>query len=289
MVMKWRKRLGTAMMMLGLAAAGSSAASLIGPGVFPAYASDKAVETVYLGEPKHVWWETDTIGKWSSVKKAHEYQVRLYIADDFDWEEDDENIISFEALEEAGAEAVMTKRTSDTYCDFSEYMNDLHSYIFLVRATPKVSEQAYVADGDWAASKELDFRGKQVQGITTGKWRNYLEGSRYEDEDGEFLSGGWQLIRGCWYYLNEEGYRQTGWQLIDGCYYYLGEFGQMTTGWFVWEDNWYYANKDGQMQTGWVMPEPGHYYYLNEDGTMAHDLETETYWLDSDGLYHVKS
>ena len=56
---------------------------------FPSYASDKAVETVYLGAPAHVWWETDTTGKWSSVSKAHEYQVKLYIADSVDRDEDD--------------------------------------------------------------------------------------------------------------------------------------------------------------------------------------------------------
>ena len=42
---------------------------------FSSYASDKAVEIVYLGTPAHVWWETDTTGKWSSVSKAHEYQT----------------------------------------------------------------------------------------------------------------------------------------------------------------------------------------------------------------------
>ena len=55
---------------------------------FSSYASDKAVETVYLGTPAHVWWVTETTGKWSSVSKAHEYQVKLYIADSVDRDED---------------------------------------------------------------------------------------------------------------------------------------------------------------------------------------------------------
>ena len=59
-----------------------------GNGIMTALASDKAVDWVYLGEPKYVWWETDTVGKWSSVSKAHEYQVKLYIADNIERDED---------------------------------------------------------------------------------------------------------------------------------------------------------------------------------------------------------
>lgn len=227
------------------------------------YASDKAVETVYLGEPKHVWWETDTVGKWSSVSHAHEYQVKLYIADYVERDEDDWR--GFDP-EDEGLEAVMMRRTSETSCDFTEYMSDLHTYFFVVRATAKVSEQAYVENGGWVASPDIDFREKGLIGITEGKWRNYLEGSRYEDGDGQFLPGGWHLIRGDWYLLDEDGYRLSGWQQVDGARYYLGSDGRMATGWFVWEDAWYYADKSGAMQTGWVMTEPGKYYYLEEDG-----------------------
>lgn len=257
------------------AAAGASAAAVT------TYASDKAVETVYLGEPKYVWWETDTVGKWSSVKGAHEYQVKLYRADSVDRDEDNWRAADFE---DEGMEAVMTKRTSETSCDFTEYMSDLHTYFFVVRATPKVSEQAYVVSGSWVASPDMDFKEKQTIGITTGKWRNYLTGSRYETEDGTYLSGGWHLIRGSWYLFDEGGFRLTGWQTDDGKRYYLGENGQMATGWFVWEGNWYYAGKDGAMQTGWVMDKPGKYYYLYEDGSMAHDTVVDGYTLDSTGL-----
>ena len=78
---------------------------------FSSCASDKAVENVYLGTPAHVWWETDTTGKWSSVSKAHEYQVKLYIADSVDRDEDNWRKVDFddEGMEEA--ECVMTKRT----------------------------------------------------------------------------------------------------------------------------------------------------------------------------------
>lgn len=250
-------------------------------GAFPALASDKAVEQVYLGEPKYVWWENYTLGKWSSVSKAHEYQVKLYIADNVD--RDEENWREFD-WDDEGLEAVMSKRTTETSCDFSEYMEDLHTYFFVVRAVPKVSELAYVSNGAWVASPDVDFRGQQIQGITGGKWRNYLEGSKYEDADGQFLSGGWHLIRGTWYLLDENGYRLSGWQTVDGKRYHLDESGRMAVGWFQQDGAWYYAGKDGAIQTGWVMDQPGKYYYLNADGTMAHDTTVDGYWLDSSGL-----
>ena len=120
---------------------------------FSSCASDKAVETVYLGTPAHVWWETDTTGKWSSVSKAHEYQVKLYIADGVDRDEDNWRKVDFDDEGMKEAECVMTKRTGETSCDFSAYMDDLHTYFFVVRATPKVSEQAYVkACWQWSVS-----------------------------------------------------------------------------------------------------------------------------------------
>lgn len=291
-----RSRTGGRLMEVCLTAAALSAAVFFTTAagvaevmVFSAYASDKAVEQVHLGAPQHVWWETDTVGKWSSVSKAHEYQVKLYIADSVSRDEENWKYIDFNDEDTLEAECVMTKRTSELSCDFTNYMNDLHSYFFVVRATPKVSEQAYVSAGEWVASPDVDFREKQVQGITEGKWRNYLEGSKYEDGDGNFLPGGWHLIRGSWYLLDADGYRLDGWQTVDGDRYYLGETGQMATGWFVWDGNWYYADQSGKMQTGWVMDQPGKYYYLNEDGIMAHNVMVDGYWLDDSGLRGVKT
>ncbi len=224
---------------------------------FPSYASDKAVETVYLVTPAHVWWETDTTGKWSSVSKAHEYQVKLYIADSVDRDEDNWRKVDFddESMEEA--ECVMTKRTRGNLLRFQR----LHWMTFTPTSSwcgpPKVSEQAYVKAGSWVGSPDADYRAAQVIGYTDGKWRNYLEGSRYQLEDGSYLGAGWQRIEASWYLLDDQGYRLTGWQERDGNRYYLGETGQMATDWFVWNDNWYYADKTGAMQTGWVMTEPG--------------------------------
>lgn len=220
-----------------------------------AWASDKAVETVWLGEPEHVWWETDTLGKWSSVKNAREYQVKLYIADGA--ERDEENWRDFDP-EDEGLECVLTVRTSEQSYDFRDYMDDLHTYFFAVRAAPMLKEQAYVKYGNWASSPDIDFKESSVIGLTGGVWRNYLEGSRYEDAEGNLLGGGWHLIQGDWYLFDGNGYRLTGWQDVDGIRYYLGTDGRMATGWFVYDGRWYYADSDsGQIQTGWVMTEPG--------------------------------
>ncbi len=230
-----------------------------------ACAADKPVETVYLGDTKHVGWETDTVGKWSSVKQAHEYQVKLFISDYVDRDEENWREVN---LEDEELETVVTIRTSECSWDFSEYMDDLHTYFFAVMAVPKISEQVWVVPGNWIASPDIDFKEKAVIGITEGTWRNYLEGSRYEDGEGNFLPAGWHLIRGDWYLLDEGGYRLTGWQEENGSRYYLSEDGRMATGWFVYEDSWYYANASGQIQTGRVMDEPGEYYDLDETGKL---------------------
>lgn len=281
----------TRILLCGMVLAGTAGASALPAMQMQAYASDKAVDTVYLGTSKHAWWETDTVGKWSSVSKAHEYQVKLYLADDLDLNVDDEEdgavTLTDAKLNELtqDAECVMMKRTSQTSYDFSLYMKDLRTYLFVVRPVPKLSEQQYVKAGNWTVSPIADFKENQVQGITGGKWRNYLEGTKYETEDGSFLTGGWQRIQGVWYLFDENGYRLSGWQNVNGARYYLDEeSGMLATGWFVWNENWYYADKSGAIQTGWIMDKPGKYYYLNEDGTMAHDTVVDGYTLDSKGL-----
>ena len=82
------------------------------------------------------------------------------------------------------------------------------------------------------------------------------------------MPGGWQLIRGFWYLLDEDGYRKTGWQEEDGVRYYLEADGNMAKGWFQIGEDWYYADRTGAVQTGSVMTEPGVYYELGEDGRL---------------------
>lgn len=170
---------------------------------FSSCASDKAVEIVYLGTPAHVWWETDTTGKWSSVSKAHEYQVKLYIADGVDRDEDNWRKVDFDDEGMKEAECVMTKRTGETSCDFSAYMDDLHTYFFVVRATPKVSEQGYRLTG----------------------WQE-RDGNRYYLGENGQLATGWFVWNDNWYYSDKTGVMQTGWVMTEpGKYYYMDESG----------------------------------------------------------------
>ncbi len=191
------------------------------------YASDSEIERIYLGEPEYAYWETDTIGRWDKVDNAHEYQVKLFIADEV--ERDETNWKSFD-IDDPGLETVLTIRTTAKSYDFREYMDDFHTYFFAVRAVPKQNEQAYVEEGGWIASKNADYRVKTVMGITDGKWRNYLEGSKYETADGAMLGEGWHLIQGYWYLMDKNGYRLTGWQETETGWYYMNEDG-------IWIEN----------------------------------------------------
>lgn len=280
--------LGLCLALGGIWGAGLCPESAGRTGMMQAWASDKEPERIQLGKPEHVWWETKTMGKWSSVKSAHEYQVKLF---ESDYVERDEENWQWVDMDDEEMIAVATFRTSSTSVDFREYMDDLHTYFFVVRAVPRIKEQGYsmtdgyVQAGAWVGSPDMDFQESPVIGLTEGMWRNYLEGSRYDDGEGNFLPGGWHLIRGDWYLLDENGYRLSGWQTVDGQRYYLSEDGRMATGWFVWNGDWYYTDPDtGVMQTGWLREKPGVYYYLYEDGRMATDTVIDGYRLGSDGV-----
>lgn len=233
----------------------------------PTFASDKDVEHIYLATPEHVRWESDTVGSWSSVSKAKEYQVKLYRADFIARDEDDLQDFDWEEAEE---EVVMVQRTTAKQMNFTDYMQDGYTYFFAVRAVPQLNQQAYVNAGEWVASVDVDLRNQQVIGITDGTWRYFLEGTMYELDDGTFLSGGWNFIKGYWYLFNELGYRMSGAQYIDGKSYYLNEEGILEIGWIQLGENWYYSDDDGVLQANcWIEYLPGDFYYLGEDGRMV--------------------
>ena len=217
-----------------------------------------------LDAPEKAWWSGPTVAKWKSVRAANQYQVKLY---------------QYGGL----AEAVLTVKVASSSYDFADVMEDGKQYYFMVRSIPKVNEQQTKTASEWTASEEGD---PVTRGITSGKWRNYLEGSRYELEDGSFAANGWQLIRGQWYYFSDSGYVVADTWLDDnGWRYYLTEDGKIQTGWLEENGHWYYFDKDGKMQTGWVNGDkPTEWYYLNADGTMAHDTVIDGYTLNSGGL-----
>ncbi|WP_103230681.1 N-acetylmuramoyl-L-alanine amidase family protein [Clostridium sp. chh4-2] len=219
-----------------------------------------SAEPVQLEGAENTWWEDDTTAAWTSVKKAKQYQVRLY-----------ENEVSVVKL------TVNTNRA-----DFKDYMQDGYQYYFEVRAVAKNSEQSYVEDGPWVSSKTVDMSDR---GDTSGRWRNYADGNKYQMEDGSLASDGWKLISGSWYYFDGNGYSKTGWLEDGGSRYFLSEDGRMTKGWREIGGYWYYFQKDGAMSVGWVQPEPGKWYYMQEDGTMASDVTVDGCQLDVSGLW----
>ena len=216
-----------------------------------------------LDAPEKAWWTSQTVAKWKSVKGANRYQVKLY---------------QYGGPEEA----VLTVKISVSSYDFGDVMEDGGQYYFMVRAIPKVSEQQIKTAGEWTVSEEGD---PVVRGITSGKWRNYPEGSRYESGDGSYAGSGWLMIQGQWYYFSDSCYVVTDtWLDWEGGRYYLTGTGKMQTGWLEWSGHWYCFDPEGRMQTGWVNGEiPNQWYYLYDDGTMAHDTVIDGYTLDSAG------
>ena len=70
-----------------------------------------------------------------------------------------------------------------------------------------------------ALSVSLPVYGAQWKQDSTGWW--------YEQDNGSYPAGGWELISGNWYYFNGSGYMQTGWIESNGEWYYCAPTGEM--------------------------------------------------------------
>ena len=105
---------------------------------------------------------------------------------------------------------------------------------------------------------------------------------------------GWVLDNGNWYYLNEDGVKQTGWQTNipgweDKWFYFDPDTGVMQTGWLTnipgWEGQWFYFDPDtGVMQTGWQTNIPGwegQWFYFDPDTGMM-----QTGWVQDGGDWY---
>lgn len=215
-----------------------------------------ATETTQLGETEKAWWSATTVARWKKVEKATKYQVRLY-----------EN-----------GQSVTRKEVTTTSVDFAEYINDGSDYYFEVRALAKNSTQR---SGEWV---ESDMQTVTNWGDTSGRWRTYQQGKKYQKKDNNYVTGGWYMIGGDWYYFNTDGYMKTGWQQVGDQWYYLGEDGVMLTGWKQIGGIWYYLNGNGSMAVGWTQTEPGKWYYFYVDGSMAANTIIDGYQLNESGL-----
>lgn len=215
-----------------------------------------AKEQVVLGETERAWWSETTVGRWKKVDKASKYQVRLY-----------EN-----------GQSVTRMDVTTTSADFSRYINDGCDYYFEVRALARNSGQT---SGEWVQSEEQSVTN---WGDTSGRWRSYQQGKKYQKKDNEYVTSGWYLISGKWYYFNTEGYAKTGWVSAGDTWYYTDDEGVMQTGWKQVDGSWYYLHSSGAMAVGWVKTEPSKWYYFYVDGKMAVNTIIDGYQLDESGL-----
>lgn len=228
-----------------------------------AWAAETAGE---LGVPEEVYWDEDepAVACWKKVENAKRYEVVLY-----EWD---------------GRRVIGSRQTvSSTKVDFKEYVEDGGDYYFAVRAVPTESqEKKGVEAGQWIESEYTTVSGL---GETGGRWREYLQGKKYQLEDGGYAAGGWQQILGSWYYFNADGYMQTGWQKVNDVWYYMNADGVMQTGWITLDGKEYFLNDDGSLFTGWKQKMPGDWYYLSADGSMLKDTTVDGYVLDASGKW----
>ena len=225
-----------------------------------------AAMTAFAGEkfqaPARAYWDDDVMGlaRWDKPENAKLYDIYLY---------EGEDILVQTIKDHAG-----------TRLDLSPYMQDGSIYHFKVRAVPKKSQKTY-EDGEWAESEEITASGV---GSNDGRWRTYLTGRKYQNDDGSYAGPGWQQIAARWYYFNADQYAVTGWQQIGGVWYYFENSGIMVTGWQEIDGAWYYLKESGAMATGWQETRPGSWYYLGENGAMLTNCVVEGHHLNESGL-----
>lgn len=211
-----------------------------------------------LAAPEHVSWtaENSSVLKWSKVRHATAYRVRIY---------QDDRIIRREDVR------------GGTY-DAGKYFNgDPGMFISVAAIDESSSDRNYIQESEerFLDSDDVDWEDRET---TYGIW----QGNRYRisdlDQEAEYAKG-WIQIFGRWYYFNQNGTLQTGWIQDGDTRYYSDQEGAMQVGWVQPRGSsaWYYFSSSGAMQTGWIMGAPGTWYYLNEDGAM------HIGWLQSDG------
>lgn len=215
---------------------------------------------VILGATGRAGWSSreKTKAIWDKVEYATGYQLNLY-ADD-------------------KKKAKVTVSTNSA--DLSSYIDDDEAtWYYEVRAVGYSSEdKKYRKQGEYVTSDDTYF---EDLGDVSGTWKN----GQYKSEDGDYTVNDWRLIRGKWYFFDENGKKATGWLNRNGLWYYLYSDGSMATGWQSINNKWYYLNPDGSMVIGWKEMTPSTWYYFYEDGSMAADTLIGAYRLNGDGVW----
>ena len=63
--------------------------------------------------------------------------------------------------------------------------------------------------------------------VYAAQWHQDTTGWWYEQDNGTYPAGKWELINGQWYNFNQSGYMQTGWVNSNGVWYYCLPSGEM--------------------------------------------------------------
>lgn len=216
-----------------------------------------------LEAPESAGWskQIDTQATWKKVKDATGYQLRLYFDEDY----------------------IQTVQVSGTKADLSEYMTREGWYYYEVRAiAANKSGVKYMDSSEYTVSDDKII---EDLGDTDGKWKNYVEGKKYQRDNGTYVVNGWYKILGDWYYFDENGYVATGWKQVGSTWYYMDQNGEMQTGWLQDDGKTYYLNTDGSMKIGWMQANPSQWYYFQADGSMAVDTVVDGYQINSSGLW----
>ena len=216
-----------------------------------------------LEAPESAGWSktVETKATWDKVEDATGYQIRLYYNHEY----------------------LQTIHADTTKEDLAEYMTREGWYYYEVRAVAEnKSGVKYMDSSEYTVSDEQII---ENLGDTEGRWKNYVDGKKYEKEDGTIVTAQWYLILGKWYYFDANGHMVIGWLKDGNTWYYMDADGIMQTGWLQDGDLWYYLDANGAMVTGWYMANPGQWYYLRADGSMAANTTVDGYYVNASGVW----
>ncbi len=83
-----------------------------------------------------------------------------------------------------------------------------------------------------------------------GGWRFDGKGWQHRRGDGNDTKSDWELIDGCWYWFDQQGYAvEKTWISYKGNWYYLGVCGKMATGRQTIDGKLYHFLEGGEMET----------------------------------------
>ncbi|MCM1497610.1 MAG: hypothetical protein NC124_04005 [Clostridium sp.] len=118
---------------------------------------------------------------------------------------------------------------------------------------------------------------------SSASWVEDREGTRYEEQEGEFAVG-FKEIDGQRYYFNEKGYLETGKFYVpeEDAYYYADKEGRITGGVIRTKKVFYVTDDTGRIQTGFVDDENQRYFFDASAELVRGWFKSEDNWYYAD-------